>query len=155
MYCMKEFREEYVEYLVKQGDTLYNIAKVYGVNVEEIMRLNSLGSTVIYPNQVLLIPNMKENNSNIYETVKNDTINVISDKSGKMIEELKMYNDIYDLELVPGQKIVLKEKDKKYYTVTNGDTVFTIAKKTNTSIDDLIKYNEGNWLVPGNRIVIG
>ena len=43
-------------YVVKSGDTLYNIADKYDTTVSKIVTLNNLTSTMIYPNQVLFIP---------------------------------------------------------------------------------------------------
>lgn len=44
-----------VGYIVKTGDTLWNIAKKYCTTVDEIMRNNHLESDVIYPGMKLLI----------------------------------------------------------------------------------------------------
>ena len=47
-------------YTVKKGDTLWNISKKYlgtGTRYPEIMSLNALKSTTIYPGQILKIPN--------------------------------------------------------------------------------------------------
>lgn len=43
-------------YTVTKGDTLFIIGTKYGVSYQEIMRLNNLSSTVIYPGQQLRIP---------------------------------------------------------------------------------------------------
>jgi LysM repeat protein len=44
-------------YRVRQGDTLYDIAREFGVSVQEIRRLNGLSGSRIYPGDVLKIPN--------------------------------------------------------------------------------------------------
>lgn len=43
-------------YTVYKGDTLYLIAKKYGVSTQELQRLNNLSSSAIYPGQTLRIP---------------------------------------------------------------------------------------------------
>lgn len=44
-------------YIVKKGDTLFNIAKMFNVSVENIIKLNNLTNPdLIYPGQRLLIP---------------------------------------------------------------------------------------------------
>lgn len=48
--------EEYQTYYVKQGDTLYSIAKAYNTTIDEIKRLNNLTSNTLSINQKLLIP---------------------------------------------------------------------------------------------------
>ena len=46
----------YVEYTVRAGDTLWELARRYGTTVETIMRANGLISTVLQIGQVLRIP---------------------------------------------------------------------------------------------------
>lgn len=46
-----------ISYTVQKGDTLYKIGQKYGVTDKEIKALNGLTSNMIYPGQVLLIPN--------------------------------------------------------------------------------------------------
>lgn len=45
----------YITYTVKRGDTLYSIAKKYGVSVDSILKLNNLLSTSLSIGQVLKI----------------------------------------------------------------------------------------------------
>ncbi len=44
-------------YYVKAGDTLYSIARNFGVSVDDIKRLNNLTSNTLSIGQSLLIPN--------------------------------------------------------------------------------------------------
>ena len=47
-------------YIVKEGDTLWNIAKKFGSTVEDIVRTNGIeDENKIYPNQKLFIPKYK------------------------------------------------------------------------------------------------
>lgn len=46
-------------YTVKNGDTLYGIAVKYGTTYDAIISVNGLGSSAIYPGQVLVIPSSK------------------------------------------------------------------------------------------------
>ena len=48
----------YITYQVKKGDTLYRIAKQYGVSVDSIIKLNALSSSSLSIGQILKI---KEN----------------------------------------------------------------------------------------------
>jgi LysM repeat protein len=43
-------------YKVKKGDSLWEIATLHGVTVNQLMRTNNLSSTLIYPGQQLDIP---------------------------------------------------------------------------------------------------
>ena len=44
-------------YVIKSGDTLYNLAKRYNTSVSEIKNINSLNSNILSIGQVLKIPN--------------------------------------------------------------------------------------------------
>lgn len=46
----------YINYVVQKGDTLYGIAKKFGVNVSDLMKSNSLSSNNLKTGQVLVIP---------------------------------------------------------------------------------------------------
>lgn len=44
------------QYTIQKGDTLYIIARKYGTTVANLKSTNNLGSDMIYPGQVLVIP---------------------------------------------------------------------------------------------------
>lgn len=144
----EKFREEYGEYVVAAGDSLFKIAKENGVTVEEIMTLNNLASTTIYPNQILLIPN--KINDNTYLTVNGDSLNIIATKAKTSIDKLMKMNSIYDYILVPNQEVKIKED--RTYIILPGDTIEGIAQKYNISIKDLISQNIDSWFTPGKTI---
>lgn len=52
-------RIDYVEYVVKKGDTLYTIAKKYDTTVASLTDINMLTSNAIFPGQILLVPKGK------------------------------------------------------------------------------------------------
>jgi membrane-bound lytic murein transglycosylase D len=43
-------------YKVQKGDTLYDIARRFGVSISELRRVNGLQTSRIYPGDVLRIP---------------------------------------------------------------------------------------------------
>ncbi len=45
-------------YVVQQGDTLYNIARLYRTSLSELQRANCLFTTVITPGNILWVPNV-------------------------------------------------------------------------------------------------
>ena len=46
----------YTTYIVKKGDTLYKIARTYGVSVDDLVRWNGIKNrNLIYPGQELKI----------------------------------------------------------------------------------------------------
>ena len=48
-------RIEYVEYTVKKGDSLYNIAKKYDTTVDRLKQLNNLKSNLLSIGQILIV----------------------------------------------------------------------------------------------------
>ena len=70
-----ELRVEYVEYVVKKGDSLYSISKMYDTSVTELIDINMLTSNTLFPGQVLLVPKKTSNNGYdyyTYSTIEND-----------------------------------------------------------------------------------
>lgn len=99
-------KSNYWYYSVKKGDSIYDIAKKYGVNYEMLLLLNGLDKDdYIYPNQSIMIP---KEGIDIYLTVENDTISDLLKKTNTSIDELIKYNEkIY---LREGQMITFPKK---------------------------------------------
>ena len=89
---------EYITYIVKEKDNLYNIAREYNVDYKTLIKLNGLKEgEYIYPNEEIKIPREK-----MYITDENDKI---EDVLNKLNLELK---DIKDLYLKEDQIITIK-----------------------------------------------
>ena len=68
---------DYETYVVKTGDSLWEISRKYQTTIEELMELNNLSQDTIYPNQVLFIPKKKHDCGCYYQTVAGDTLGVV------------------------------------------------------------------------------
>lgn len=91
----------YENYKVKKGDSIYAIAKKYGVDYHTLLRLNGLGENqYIYPDQEILIP---KGINKVYVTKEGDTISSISDNLNKSVSDLMNNNS--QLQLLPDQII--------------------------------------------------
>lgn len=112
-------RIDYVEYVVKKGDTLYTIAKKYDTTVASLTDINMLTSNAIFPGQILLVPKGSSKEIDYYfenYTIKpGDTIELISTKLGVDPVLLGMYNNFAILELKDNQVIKIPRNDT--YTV--------------------------------------
>ncbi len=94
--------ETVTTHVVRNGDTLHNIALKYGVTVEAIKRLNRLNSSRIYPRMVLKIPEMSrqrmvENSGRqvkTYRIKRGDTLSKIADLFEVTVEDLIEWNQI-------------------------------------------------------------
>lgn len=148
-------------YSVQKNDSLYSIAKKYGVSIEAIMEQNDLSSTKIYPNQVLVIPR-KINNSIYFEeyiTSPQDTLEKIANYTNLTPEIISRYNDITKLELEGGQVLRIPKIQESInrtfkYVVKESDDLQSIMKKFGMTEKDLLVLNEHLWLVPGKEIIV-
>lgn len=138
---MNYYNQNFEQYIVKQNDSLYMIAKKYGISVDDLKKYNHLVSNMIYPNQILFIPK----NSN-YVTQPNDSINSIINKY-KL--DLK---DISNLKVVPNQNIIIREEYA--HIVKLGEKIEDILAMYNLSPLDFIKLNENKILIPNEKIII-
>ncbi len=94
----------YSIYKINKGDSLYSIAKSYGVSPILLSHMNGIGENdFIYPDQELLIP---KNEYSYYISVDGDTLDLVSDKFGVSNEDLIKENTIY---LLPGQLLFHKK----------------------------------------------
>lgn len=153
-FFMPEFDYRNDSYKVQPGDTLYTIAKKYNVSVNSLVEANSLDSTTIYPNQVIVIP-VKVNNGGMYfeeYVIKpNDTIEIISDKLNVDPEMISRYNDISRLVLDQDQVIKIP-KEYNTYTIVATDSLDGILQKTNMTLEELVNANKDKWLKVGSKI---
>lgn len=129
-----------IRYVVKSGDSLYKIAENFSTTVADIVNLNNLTTTMIYPNQILFIPSNDTN----YVTLKDFLVS-------KNISIDGIANDTLDMKL----KITKKQPDSKFYEVKYKDTLDTILEDTKLTPYQLIEYNKAKWLYPGEKIIIG
>lgn len=139
-------------YVVKSGDTLWSIAKKYGVSVDELKEKNNLTSNALSINQILLIPTEGESSEEVpsdslYYTVKaGDSLYAIANKYGMSVEELKELNNLTSNLLTIGQRLLIKKGEDltdstETYTVVKGDNLYQIALKFDTTVDALKTLN--------------
>ena len=130
-------------YIVKKGDTLWDIAVLYKTNVKAIKDLNNLTSDTLKIGQKLLIPKNNEtsvkNNDFYYTVKKGDTLWDIANLYNTSVSELKSLNNLNNNLLTIGQKI--KIPSSKTYIVKKGDSLWKIAEEYNTTISNLVKIN--------------
>ena len=158
-------------YIVKKGDSLYRISKLFKIDLEKIKDANSLESIRLKPGMKLTIPSMeapaktvlsrkvvpvqtsqapslsrKEKNPRemSYHVVKKgDTLASISKKYSVSLRELKELNHIQDTrKLKLDMRLVVRQERPKTYVVKNGDTLSKIAKRFGLKAEDLIDLNE-------------
>lgn len=138
---------DYIKYEVKPKDTLFNIAKQFNTTPKIIYELNKLNNTVIYPGQILNIPNITT--KLIY--TNDDTLESIEKKYNVYLEDIIEANDILKLKLKDNQLIILPSF-KKEYIVKENDTIDLILDNLKITPKELIDRNSAEWLMVGKSI---
>ena len=154
---------------VKEGETLWSIARAYGVSVSAIKRANRLKTSRIKPGDLLKIPKSKgsimarkgksRNTPDIstkgYHRVrKGETIWSIARKYGVTVSQIKALNHLRSTRIKPGDmlripsnrayvKVKSKSRSRRhgYYTVKKGDTLWKIARKSGVSVKKIKEIN--------------
>ncbi len=91
-------------YIVKKGDTLYNIAKIFGTTVDDIIKLNNLLNTNLSIGQNIKIPV----NNMFYQVVSGDTLWNIARKFNTTVNKIKEDNNLMSDLLSIGQLLLIK-----------------------------------------------
>ncbi len=90
-----------VTYTVEPGDTLWDIAKFFGITVNDIARYNGLAfPDRIYPGQRLRIPIGDRNVPQWYAVRPGDTLHSIAAKFGITVDEIIKRNNFDNPNLI-------------------------------------------------------
>ncbi len=110
-----------VTHTVGQGESIYAIAKHYGISSRQIMLNNNLNSSRVNVGQVLRInsADQKKPNKEIHHTKKirtyivkrGDTLHSIAEKFDVAVTDLKRWNKINNSRIQPGHKLTIKKSD--------------------------------------------
>lgn len=106
-------------YTVKSGDSLSVIAGKYGTTYQNIMSLNGLNNTIIYPGQKLKVKGTSNNSSSsnntgssntsnsttIYTVKSGDSLSVIAARYGTTYQKIMSLNGLSNFIIYPGQKL--------------------------------------------------
>lgn len=143
-------------YIVKNGDTLYGIARNYGISVEELKDANGLTNNILSIGQKLIIP-QKSNNQTVYIVKSGDSLYSIATRYGITVVDLKKANNLSSNLLSIGQKIIIPIKiSDTIYTVQAGDSLYSISQKYNVTVDAIKRANglTSNLLSIGQKLTI-
>ena len=111
----KVIRDNLVEYVVREGDTIWNIAERHNTNVKAIQALNQLQTTNLMAGQVLQLTedpnNIKKRKTLPYTVQRGDFPGKIAKKYNMKLEEfLKLNKLTRKAELSPGQVLMVRAK---------------------------------------------
>lgn len=81
------------EYLVKKGDSLYQISKMYNTTVNELKKINNLSTDLLSIGQIIKVPPLTEEYL-LYNVKKGDSLYQISKMYNTSVNELKSINGL-------------------------------------------------------------
>lgn len=110
-----------LQHEVKQGETLYGLAKSYGTTIDELIATNPGSENGIKVGQMLMIPS---NRTNERAAVAPD----------KQVQNAFNNNST---------QAVPQGSDPVYQTIQEGEDIYTIAKHYNSSIESILVNNPG------------
>ena len=166
----------YINYIVKKGDSLYKIASQNNISIETLMKDNALTNDNLTIGQILKIRVPKSEDivieecigpdyvppslmpSTVYIVKKGDSLYSIAKKFGITVDKIVSFNNLKNNNLTIGQQLKIPEKNTsdEVYTVKSGDSLYSIAKKFNTTIDNIKRKNNltSNLLSIGQKLKI-
>ncbi len=161
-------QEKYKSHSVQEGETVFSIAKVYGIGVEDIYRLNPNAKEGVKINSILIVPD-KENQvaTNVkikfkkHRVRRKQTLFSIAKKYDVSIDMIKRYNkELYSRALKKGERIRIPIGLKdvaivdttgletnpnavQKHTLEPKETKYGIARKYGITIAELEALNPG------------
>jgi LysM repeat protein len=156
------FCKDGVPYVIQKGDTLYSLARRFGISLEDILAVNpGLTPEKLQPDDVVCIPNKGSvtppeqcPGSTAHVIQKGDTFYTLSLWYGVSVDAIKALNPSVDPNnLVVGQTICVPGTPTTptipapckptVHCVQCGETLFSIAKKYGVTLADLFAANPG------------
>ena len=154
-------------YIVKKGDTLWSIARAYGLTVDKLKSLNNLTNNNLTIGDSLIVKDSSGNNDNsssadnnkYYIVKKGDSLYSIAKSNNMTVDELKSLNNLTSNILSIGQRLIISSGSNvpnNVYVVRKGDTLWSIANNFNVSVNDLKSANNksNNSLSIGEQLII-
>jgi len=149
-------------YVVKKGDTLWSIARAYGLTVEKLKSLNNLTSNILSIGQKLIISSGSNVPNNVYVVKKGDTLWSIANNFNVSVNDLKNANNKSNNSLSIGEQLIIPGKSTGenvstiIYTVKSGDNLYSIARRYNVTVNEIKSLNNlsSNLLSIGQKLSI-
>lgn len=161
MYFYKPFFNESINdimyHTVVSGDTLWSIARRYGLTVEELKRINNLIGDTILVGQILYLQEPEENDHfTVHTVMAGETLWTIASRYGTTVDVIRTLNNLTGDTISVGQRFIVPRRQTITYLVRPGDTLFSIARAFNTTVSRLKLLNnlESEQIQIGQVLVI-
>jgi len=162
-------------YIVRSGDTVWEIAKAFGTTSESVRKLNNLDRRArIYVGQKLQIFNdgssrgeaytsTKSGGNGYYKVKRGDSLWEIAQRFGTSVSTLRNLNGLGRRSYIyPGQRLkvpglTLSDGEYTLYTIRRGDTISQIAAMFKTTVANITAWNNIHnvrLIRPGDKLKI-
>ncbi|TSA11538.1 MAG: LysM peptidoglycan-binding domain-containing protein [Deltaproteobacteria bacterium] len=139
-------------YTVKKGDTLYSVARRFGVSVKALCGQNDLAEdTKLRTGRTLLVDASKYKQDQVV-----DTPGRVGDAPGRDIIKPKTSKKILAARSGKSKKAYAGKPKARYHRVCRGDTLWNIAQKYNVTPANIRVWNnmQRDTILPGTRIKV-
>jgi LysM repeat protein/N-acetylmuramoyl-L-alanine amidase len=146
-------------HVVRQGETLSEIALDHGVSVDALMNWNNLRGETIFKGQRLQIGSHPL--PDWYMVKSGDTLSEIAIQFGISIVSIRRLNDLTGDRIYAGQRLKLRQttgqpKDDMVHTVKKNETLWGIAQRYGMDVSELKGLNRltKDTITPGMRLLV-
>lgn len=95
----------YLDYVVKRGDSLYSIASRYNTTVNDIMKINNLNTSLLNIGMVLKIP--VKSSEITYIVQPGDNLYSVARRYNTTVDSIKNRNNLITNNLSIGQILII------------------------------------------------
>ncbi|MBQ7104826.1 MAG: LysM peptidoglycan-binding domain-containing protein [Bacilli bacterium] len=141
-------------YIVKENETIEDIAKKFNLTVNEIGRVNDINLYEIKAGDTIYIPFILSNDFIYYEILEGDTLKNIASTLNIDYKTLAYLNgmDIDDY-IYPKQVIIVPRENVMVYITKIGDRIKDLEEKFQVPISKIIEDNPDIYLVENQLII--
>jgi LysM repeat protein len=158
----------YYSHRVEQGQTMFSIARVYGVSQQEILKHNPEVKSGLKTGQVILIPARDvqlqtevpfTTDFEKHQVRRQETLYGISRRYGVSVDDILQHNPEAIHGIRPRQVLripVKRQLQTSVYQVQAGETLYSISRRFGSSVDDIVNLNPGltSDIRPGQFIYV-
>lgn len=145
----------YDKYLIKEGETLEDIASRFNTSVDMILNINDIYSReYLRAGEEIIVPKNQESYFTYYTVNQGDSLYQIARKYNinpsllALLNGLNMEDYIY-----PNQRLIIPKSGYSFYITKDGDTLEIVRDKFNKNWEDILRYNETIYLLPGQLMI--
>lgn len=148
---------------VVPGETLYSIARSYGMTVDALKAINGLTSNVIWVGQKLQVGSSSPQapTGTYHIVVRGDTLYSLARRYSTTVDAIMQANWLTSPNIYVGQRLIISSSPvppvgSTTYTVVGGDTLYSIAQRYGTTVEAIKAANglSGTFIYIGQRLQI-